>query len=70
MIARDEPDFVSPIDGKLVSGKVQLREHNLRHDVVNWRDLKGLPVGVPKTKPDPEAIRAAIVDAAKRKGYL
>ena len=39
----DQPDFVSPIDGKLYSGRVGMREHNLRHSVVNNRDLAGLP---------------------------
>ena len=40
----DLPDFVSPIDGKLYSGRAGLREHNAKHDVVSNADLKGLPV--------------------------
>jgi hypothetical protein len=68
MIAKEEPPFISPIDGKLVSGRAQLREHNRRHDVVNWRDCKGLPQEMPKVQP--EGIKAAIIESAKRKGYL
>ena len=43
MIMPDLPDFVSPIDGKLYSGRAGMREHNLRHDVVPNAELKGLP---------------------------
>ena len=43
VILPDLPDFVSPIDGKLYSGRAGLREHNRRHDVVPNDDLKGLP---------------------------
>lgn len=39
----DLPDFVSPIDGKVYSGRAGLREHCLRHDVIPNADLKGLP---------------------------
>lgn len=42
-ILGDLPDFVSPIDNKVYSGRAGLREHNLRHDVVPVADLKGLP---------------------------
>lgn len=42
-IMPDLPDFVSPIDGKLYSGRAGLREHCLKHDVVPNEDLKGLP---------------------------
>jgi len=42
-IMPDLPDFVSPIDGSVVSGRAGLREHNLRHNVVNTLDLAGLP---------------------------
>jgi len=40
----DLPDFVSPIDGKTYSGRVGMREHNARHNVVPTADLAGLPV--------------------------
>ena len=40
----DMPDFVSPIDGTVVSGRAALREHCLKHDVVLTADLKGLPM--------------------------
>ena len=39
----DQPDFISPIDGKLYSGRAGMREHNARHDVVPNLELKGLP---------------------------
>jgi len=39
----DLPDFVSPVDGSVVSGRAGLREHNLRNNVVNTADLAGLP---------------------------
>jgi hypothetical protein len=42
-ILPDLPDFVSPIDGRLYSGRRGLRDHCARHDVVPNADLKGLP---------------------------
>jgi len=39
----DLPDFVSPIDGRLYSGRRGLRDHCDRHNVVPNADLKGLP---------------------------
>lgn len=42
----DIPEFVSPIDGTVVSGRAALREHCKKHNVVLTADLKGLP---PKT---------------------
>jgi hypothetical protein len=43
MIMGDQPDFVSPLDRKLYSGRAGLREHNATHNVVNNRELVGLP---------------------------
>ena len=40
----DLPDFVSPIDRKVYSGRAGMREHNSRHDVVPTADLAGLPI--------------------------
>lgn len=68
MISPDEGEFVSPIDGKVYSGRAGMREHNRRHDVVNHRDLVGLPYEVPKVKP--RGIHNDIVETMKRKGYL
>ena len=42
-IMPDLPDFVSPIDGVRYSGRVGLKEHNQRHNVVCASDLVGLP---------------------------
>lgn len=39
----DVPDFVSPIDGSVVSGRAGLREHCKKHDVVPTQELRGLP---------------------------
>lgn len=39
-IMGDLPDFVSPIDGKVVNGRAGLREHNRQHDVTNPSDFK------------------------------
>ena len=39
----DLPDFKSPIDGKVYSGRAGLRDHCARHNVVPTADLQGLP---------------------------
>jgi len=39
MLMPDLPDFVSPVDGKVVHGRSGLREHNLRHGVTNTSDF-------------------------------
>jgi hypothetical protein len=39
----DEPEFRSPVDGQVYSGRTGMREHCARNDVVNNRDLVGLP---------------------------
>jgi hypothetical protein len=75
LIFGDEPDFVSPIDGKVYSGRAGMREHNTRHDVVNNRDLIGLPVGISGKAPPPtprerRELRETIIEAARTKGYL
>jgi hypothetical protein len=56
-IIPDLPDFVSPIDGKVYSGRAGMRNHCARHDVVPTADLKGLPIGPPQHQPDRTAIR-------------
>lgn len=72
----DEGVFISPIDHKAYSGKAGMREHNARHNVINNRDLAGLPVGVdPKraqaqTTRQRQERRQAIYDAAMRGKYL
>jgi hypothetical protein len=40
-IMPDLPDFVSPIDGKVVHGRRGLRDHNKRYGVTNISDYKG-----------------------------
>lgn len=72
----DEGTFVSPIDGKTYSGKAGMREHNARHNVINNRDLAGLPTGVntgpppPRTEREREKLRRHIGEIAYAKGYL
>lgn len=43
-VAGDEGSFVSPVDGQVYSGRAGMREHNARNNVINNRDLVGLPV--------------------------
>ncbi len=70
----DEGDFVSPIDGKVYSGKAGMREHCARHDVVNNRDLVGLQVGISGKREsslsERRELRNQIIETARRKGYL
>jgi len=68
----DEGDFVSPIDQKVYSGRAGMREHNKRHNVVNNRDLVGLPTLTThrEYKPDRAAIRGEIIKAARQLGHM
>ena len=49
-IMPDLPDFVSPIDGSVVSGRAGLREHCLKYNVVPTAELKGLPARTMNTE--------------------
>ena len=71
-VVADEGSFVSPIDRKVYHGRAGMREHNRIHNVVNNRDLVGLPVmrSATEYKPDRAAIRGEILKAAKSKGYM
>jgi hypothetical protein len=40
-IVPDLPDFVSPIDGKVIHGRAGLRRHNKEHGVTNIADFTG-----------------------------
>jgi len=64
----DQPDFVSPIDGRTYSGRAGMREHNLRHNVVNNRDLAGLPTLT--TTSDTRSQQSKRQDAAARKELI
>ena len=67
-ILPDQPDFISPIDGLAYSGRAGMREHNRRHNVVNNRDLQGLPtltMGSDQRSPDQKR-----QDAAARKELI
>ena len=63
----DLPEFRSPIDGKMYSGRAGLRDHCARHNVVPTAELKGLPPkpAVQQYTPD----RAAIREVLKRQFY-
>jgi len=39
----DIPDIVSSIDGTVISGRKAKREHCLKHNVVPFEEVKGLP---------------------------
>jgi len=67
-ILSDLPDFVSPIDGRLYSGRSGLREHCKRHDVVLNEDLKGLPTLT--TTSDTRSQDQRRADAAARKQLI
>ena len=58
----DLPEFRSPIDGKVYSGRAGLRDHCARHNVVPTAELKGLPPkpAVQQYTPDRAAIREAL----------
>lgn len=62
----DMPDFVSPIDGKLYSGRAGMREHCARHDVVPNADLKGLPTLQTNSDQRSEQQRRAFVEKRKQ----
>ena len=68
----DIPEFVSPIDGSVVSGRAGLREHCRRHDVVLTEDLKGLPnkpMVMPISKEYREQTRQTIADIINSRTY-
>jgi hypothetical protein len=71
-IAADEGSFVSPIDGKVYSGRAGMREHNKIHNVINNRDLVGLPYQTTHREyvPDRAAIRSQIVETMRSKGII
>ena len=68
MIAPDLPDFVSPVDGKVYSGRAGLREHCRTHDVVPTADLAGLPTVRPTIAPT--GVKDSILNVARQRGFL
>lgn len=72
MFVPDLPEFRSPIDGQLYSGRAGLREHNRRHNVINNEELKGLPTETMNKhyEPDRAAIRSAAIQAARQHGLI
>jgi hypothetical protein len=73
-ILGDVPDFVSPIDGSVVSGRAGLREHCRRHDVVPTAELAGLPpkpfVNLTASPEHREQTRQTIADIINSRGYF
>lgn len=63
----DLESFVSPIDGKVYSGRAGLRDHCARHNVVPTADLKGLPPKPAQHQYVPD--RAAIRETIRRQMY-
>lgn len=47
--------FVSPVDGSVISDRKQLREHNLRNNVVNYHEFDGQKA--PKTDERQESLK-------------
>lgn len=70
----DAPDFVSPIDGKVVRGRAGIRDHCARHNVVPTQELAGLPP-MPLNRPmevtqrDRELTRRTIADVINSRNY-
>jgi len=52
-IMPDLPEFVSPIDNQVYSGRAGLREHCQKHNVVPTADLAGLPPKPTRWEPVP-----------------
>lgn len=67
-VLSDLPDFKSPVDGKVYSGRAGLREHNLRNNVVPVADLAGLPTLM--TNSDTRSTQQKRQDAAARKEQI
>lgn len=68
-IIPDLPDFVSPIDRRVYSGRAGMRDHCARHDVVPTAELAGLPTAMPVRSPSKAEIREKIIEVMHRKGY-
>lgn len=70
LVVSDLPDFVSPVDRKVVRGRAGLREHDRRHGTTNIADFKetwakaeaqrsaARSVGVPDPRRTEAAVRA------------
>jgi len=74
MVAGDLPDFVSPIDGTLVSGRAGLRDHCARHNVTPMADLAGLPMRTMHTDYQPtreerQQTKRLMADIIDSRGY-
>ena len=58
---------VSPIDGKPISSRAELREHNMRHGVVDMGNDPSLTRGPERLRSDLTPDK--VYEAAQRKGY-
>jgi len=65
----DVPDFVSPIDRKVVKGRAGIRDHCARHNVVPTQELAGLPMGPQPVAPDRKQLKQDIIRVMQQKGY-
>ena len=71
----DLPDFVSPIDGSVVSGRAGLRDHCRRHNVVPTSELAGLPpkpmnLNTAPTQEQRQQTKQVIADVINSRGYF
>jgi hypothetical protein len=60
----DIKEFVSPVDGSVISDRKGLREHNKRNNVVNFAETEG--VKPPQAKDDSLAKKQALYEAITR----
>ena len=71
----DSPDFVSPIDGSVVSGRAGMREHCKRHDVIPNQELAGLKPrtygnGNGPSQKEREQTKRTMYQIADHRGYF
>ena len=65
----DLPDFTSPIDKTVVSGRAGIRDHCARHNVVPTADLAGLPAKRPEQRLSSSERRDDLARAFARHGF-
>lgn len=75
MVRGDIPDFVSPIDGSVVSGRAGLRDHCRRHNVVPTSELAGLPpkpmnLNQAPSQEQRQQTKQVIADVINSRGYF
>lgn len=67
-IVPDIEPFISPIDGKVVSGRAQKREHMRRHDVEELGNEKPKPSVIKPARVEPAG--PVIAEEFRRRGII